>query len=298
MVDFGYDISDFYTIQPEYGTSDDFDALVTKCKEIGIYLILDFVPNHTSNLHEWFIKSEKNETGYENYYVWHPGKVNATTGLREPPNNWISVFRFSAWEWSDIRQEYYLHQFVKEQPDLNYRDPNVVEAMKEVLRYWLQRGVSGFRIDAVPYLFEDENLLDEPRTNAENCDAESACYLQHIYTQDHPLTFDMAYQWRAVLDNYTATTGEPVVLLLEAYTSLSNIMKFYGNETTAGAGIPFNFELLSNTNINSTGRQFQTLVDGWMDAMPAGKISNWVVRLCLYRKKNTLIMLFNTITWG
>jgi alpha-glucosidase len=243
---------------------------------LGVRLILDFVPNHSSNENEWFLKSERKEAGFENFYVWHPGKIE--NGVRSPPNNWISVFRGSAWEWSETRQEYYLHQFLKEQPDLNYRDPNVVNAMKDVLKFWLSRGVSGFRIDAVPYLFEDEQLLDEPLSNAPNCVSNDQCYLQHIYTQNHPLTFDMAFQWRKTLDDFkTANNSEDKVLLLEAYTSLENMMLFYKGESNGI--IPFNFEVVSNTNINSTGRQFQQYIDRWLDALPAGKfkVSNWVL---------------------
>lgn len=206
MKDFGYDTEDYRAIQPEYGTMTDFENLVKRCKELDIKLILDFVPNHTSDLHDWFIRSANNETEYRDYYIWHPGKI--VNGQRVPPNNWISVFRFSAWEWNDIRKEYYLHQFVKEQPDLNYRNPKVVQAMKEVLIFWMEKGVSGFRVDAVPYLYEVEadingDYPDEP-ISGECDDPDSSCYLSHIYTQNIDETFDMAYQWREVLDKFTA----------------------------------------------------------------------------------------------
>lgn len=209
MVDFGYDTEDYREIQPEYGTMADFEALVTRCKELDIKLILDFVPNHTSDKHDWFIRSANNETDYRDYYIWHPGKI--VNGTRVPPNNWVSVFRFSAWEWNNQRQEYYLHQFVKEQPDLNYRNPQVVQAMKDVLIYWMEKGVSGFRVDAVPYLFEveadaDGNYPDEP-LSGECDDPDSQCYLKHIYTQNIDDTFDMAYEWREVLDKFTVENG-------------------------------------------------------------------------------------------
>lgn len=110
MVDFGYDISDYIAIQPEYGTMKDFERLAKKCKQLGIRLILDYVPNHTSDKHEWFEKSVNKVEGYENFYVWHPGKTDNETGKRIPPSNWLSNFRFSAWEWNEVRQEYYLHQ--------------------------------------------------------------------------------------------------------------------------------------------------------------------------------------------
>ena len=206
-VDNGYDISDYRKVHTDYGTIDDFKALVTKCKEIGIKLILDFVPNHTSDKHEWFIKSALKDPDYINYYVWED-PIILGDGTRKEPTNWLSEFRYSSWEWHAGRQQYYLHQFAKAQPDLNYREPKVVEEMKEVLRYWLDLGVDGFRIDAVPYLFEKaKNSLgkydDEPLSNNANCpDPTRACYLNHIYTQNQPETFDMAYQWRAVLDEY------------------------------------------------------------------------------------------------
>lgn len=225
MKDFGYDCSDYTKIHSEYGTLADFDALVAKCRELDIKLILDFVPNHTSDLHEWFIKSAQRDPEYDNFYIWHPGFLLANN-TRIPPNNWISVFRYSAWEWSSVRQEYYLHQFVKEQPDLNYREPKVVEAMKDVLRLWLGRGVSGFRIDAVPYLFEIEadeegNYMNEPESG-ECTDYNSPCFLSHIYTQNIEETFDMAFQWRAVMDAYKAEYGGVTRYIVKIMLSHSN----------------------------------------------------------------------------
>lgn len=211
MVDYGYDCSDYTQIQDEYGTMDDFDALVVRARELDIKLVLDFVPNHTSDQHEWFIKSAARDPIYKDFYVWHPGFV-LTNGTRIPPSNWVSVFRFSAWQWHEGRGEYYLHQFLKEQPDLNYREPLVVEAMKDVLRLWLVRGVSGFRIDAMPYLFEiapDENgnYPEEPLAVGGCADYNSPCYTDHIYTQNRDETFEMAFIWRKVLDDYKVQYG-------------------------------------------------------------------------------------------
>lgn len=131
MADFGYDISNYCEIQAEYGTLDDLDRLVEKAKTLGIKIILDFVPNHTSDEHEWFIKSENKIPGFEDFYIWHPGyRDPKNASRRRPPNNWLSVFRKSAWAWSEKRKEFYYHQFVKKQPDLNYRNPKVVKEMK------------------------------------------------------------------------------------------------------------------------------------------------------------------------
>lgn len=171
----------------------------------------DFVPNHSSNEHEWFEKSVNKTGDYTNYYIWHPGVLNTQTNKREPPSNWISIFRKSAWQWNEKRQEYYLHQFLAEQPDLNYRNPLVVKEMKDILRFWLEQGVSGFRIDAVPYLFETQldpttgRYKDEALTG--ECEPDDYCYVTHTQTQDQPETFDMIYQWRAVVDEYKDKDG-------------------------------------------------------------------------------------------
>uniref|UniRef100_T1H027 alpha-glucosidase n=1 Tax=Megaselia scalaris TaxID=36166 RepID=T1H027_MEGSC len=135
MADFGYDIADYYQIDPIFGTMADFDSLIAKSKEVGVRIILDFVPNHSSDEHEWFKKSAAKDPEYKDFYVWHPGKM--IDGKRHPPSNWISVFRHSAWTWHEGRQEYYLHQFLSKQPDLNFRNPKVREALKDILKFWL-----------------------------------------------------------------------------------------------------------------------------------------------------------------
>ena len=140
QADGGYDIADFRDIHYEYGTLEDFDNLLGAAKQIGLKLILDFVPNHSSDEHEWFGKSERNEPGFENYYIWHPGKIDEHTNLLVPPTNWLSFFRYSAWKYSNIRKQFYMHQFVDKQPDLNYRDPKLVQEMKDILSFWMARG--------------------------------------------------------------------------------------------------------------------------------------------------------------
>jgi alpha-glucosidase len=229
--DYGYDISDYKDINEQYGTLADFDKLLQACKDNGVRLILDLVPNHSSHLHQWFKNSENRVAGYENYYTWHPGHFDPIQGKRVPPNNWVSVFRFPAWTWSETRKQFYYHAFLKEQPDLNYRNPRVVEEMKEVMRFWLNRGVSGFRIDAVPFLFEinkdfNGQFVDEPLTGASCPNSDDYCYTQHIYTQDLDETFEMTYQWRSVADEYLNSTGGVRVLMTEAYTSLENMIRY------------------------------------------------------------------------
>lgn len=308
MADFGYDISNYTDIHYEYGTLDDFDNLVKVCKRLGIKLILDFVPNHTSGKftqknffskrkmtsfcldeHIWFQLSEMRDPYYENFYVWQDGKINETTGEREPPNNWNSLFRFSAWQWSDKRQQYYLHQCIIKQPDLNYRDPNVRESMKNVLLFWLERGIDGFRIDAIPYIYEYQNddgtFPDEPESG-ECDDVYGTCYLSHIYTKDQPDTYNLVYDWRDLLDNYTKTHGgNSKVLMTEAYTSLTMEQLFYGNSLgRRGSHIPFNFQIIDFINMNSTPVQWKVAIDSWLDNMPKEPdyVPNWVVSIIFF----------------
>lgn len=284
MADFGYDISDFYNIQPEYGTMEDFDRLVARATELNLKVILDFVPNHSSDENEWFIKSAARDPEYEDFYVWHPGRPNPTDPSKPlPPNNWISVFRFSAWTWNEQRKEYYLHQFLFKQPDLNYRNPKVVEKMKSVLKFWLDRGVAGFRIDAVPHLFEvarneNGNFPDEPISGETN-DPNDWNYLKHIYTTNQNETLDMVYQWRALLDEYQLNNGgDTKIMMTEAYTSIETTMKYYTNGTVNGSHIPFNFYIITDLSNSSNAYDFKRVTDIWMNNIPKGYSANWVVK--------------------
>ncbi|XP_017106283.2 maltase A3 [Drosophila bipectinata] len=287
MADFGYDISDFFDIQEEYGTLADFDELILEATKRNIKIVMDFVPNHSSDENVWFQKSVKREKGYEDYYMWHDGYINATTGEREPPSNWLQAFRGSAWEWNEERGQYYLHQFAVKQPDLNYRNPAVVAQMKRVLTYWLDRGVAGFRMDAVPWCFEvlpDANgrYPDEPLSGYTD-DPDDSSYLKHIYTQDLYETVDMVYQWRTLMDDYQRIHGgDTRVIMVETYSGLDYVMQFYGNRTTKGAQIPFNFQFIiggngdkNNTQLNAAG--FVKIINSWLTQMPASRTANWVM---------------------
>ncbi|XP_053660688.1 maltase A1-like [Anopheles marshallii] len=286
MADFGYDISDYYEIQPEYGTLLDFIDLRSKANELGMEVILDFVPNHTSDEHEWFKKSEQRVPGFEDFYVWHAGRPNPQNATAQPtvPCNWVSFFRGSAWQWSEVRKEYYLHQFSVKQPDLNYRNPAVVEAMKNVMRYWLGLGVAGYRIDAVPTLFEvapdaDGNYPDEP-ISGNTDDPNDPGYLVHIYTQDQNETLDMVYQWRAVMQEFQKDAGvRERIIMAETYSPIEIVMKYYGNGTVPGAQIPFNFHFITDLNKDSTAEDFLRTIQYWLDHMPSMEsfVPNWVL---------------------
>lgn len=284
MADFGYDISDFRDIQDEYGTMDDFRKQVAEAKRVGLKVILDFVPNHSSDEHEWFLKSASREPGYEDYYVWRDGKPNTDDPSKPlPPNNWLSGFRGSAWQWNDQRQQFYYHLFTAKQPDLNFRNPKVVEEMKDVLRFWLDLGVDGFRIDSVGCMFEvlpDENgdFPDEPLSGTTQ-DKEDFAYLEHIYTIDRPENVQMVYEWRQLLEDHQKQHGgDTRILMTESWSALDVIKPYFrsirGNE---GAQMPFNFRLITELNADSSAFDFKNVIDSWMTIVDNDHSANWVL---------------------
>ncbi|OWR49124.1 maltase A1-like [Danaus plexippus] len=281
MYDFGYDISDFYNVHNEYGTMEDFDNLIKKANELDIKIVLDFVPNHSSNESFWFEEALKGDEKYYDYFVWEDGVIDEN-GVMYPPNNWNSVFRKSAWEYREEVGKYYLHQFVIGQPDLNYRNPDVVEEMKNVIRFWLDKGVAGFRVDAIAHLFEvDKELFggkypDEPLSGQSTHDPQNYDYLDHIYTKDQEETFDMVYQWREVFDEYKEKDGLTRVMMTEAYSSPQITMKYFGNGEKEGAQMPFNFVLISDVNGKSTAAEMKYALDKFLTFKPMDKLANWV----------------------
>ncbi|XP_050319660.1 maltase A3-like [Bactrocera neohumeralis] len=280
MADFGYDVSNFTDVDPLFGTMEDFERLLAKAKELDIKILLDFVPNHSSDECEWFIKSAARDPVYKDYYMWHPGKL--VDGKRQPPNNWVSLFYGSAWQWHEERQEYYLHQFDKKQPDFNFRNPAVREEMNNVLRFWLNKGVDGFRIDAIHHVFEieadeDGNYADEPLSGWSD-DPLNYGYIRHIYTVDQWENPHLVYEWRQVLEDYKAEHGgDERILMIEAWSSLDIMMQYYGNETAEGGQIPFNFQLISYLYTDSNAHLYSEVINRWFQYMPTGRTPNWVI---------------------
>ncbi|EDS38953.1 neutral and basic amino acid transport protein rBAT [Culex quinquefasciatus] len=271
LKDFGYDVSDFYDIQPEYGNLTDFDKLVEESHKNGIKLMLDFIPNHSSDQHEWFVKSVLRDPEYSDFYVWRPP---ATGG--GPPNNWISVFGGSAWTYNQARGEYYLHQFTPQQPDLNYRNPKVLAEMTKMLFFWLDRGVDGFRLDAINHMFEDEQFRDEPLSGwGQPGEYDS---LDHIYTKDIPDVYDVVYNWRDQMDKYSAEKGRTIILMTEAYSSIEGTMLYYesADRKRQGAHMPFNFQLIYDFKKEQNAVGLKNSIDWWMNNMPARHTPSWV----------------------
>lgn len=238
------------------------------------------MPNHSSDEHDWFIRSEKRENPYTDYYVWRDPKGLDEDGNRIPPTNWQSVFYGSAWTWSEIRQQFYLHQFDKKQPDLNFRNEAVVKELRDVLEFWLDQGVDGFRVDAINHMFEAIGDPDEPKNSWAN-DPLDYGYTDHIHTKDLIETYHVVYDWRKFFDEYQVKNGgDTRILLTEAYTDMFHTQLFYGfSKEFPGSQIPFNFLLINNLNNDKTASEFKDVIESWLAAMPAGREANWVVSL-------------------
>ncbi|XP_015374282.1 PREDICTED: maltase A3-like [Diuraphis noxia] len=263
--DMGYDIKDYRGIDELMGSMEDFDELTSKLHENGIKIILDFVPNHTSDEHEWFVKSVQRIEPYTDYYVWADAKyVNDT---RQTPNNWNSIFGDTIWEWSEERQQYYLHQFYKQQPDLNFWNPLVREEMKDLLRFWMDKGVDGFRMDAIPNLYERQDLLDAPE--------HYGFPEKSGYTEAIDETFYEVNDWRALTEEYKKKDGNTRILLIETYLSPIETMKFYGNETNYGAHLPLNIVLVGLNH--QPAREYIDKITEWMSNLPSGAWSSWTI---------------------
>ena len=272
--DGGYDISNFTDIDPLYGTLDDLKALLKELHSKGIKLLLDFVPNHTSDKHPWFLESRTSKSNPKrDWYIWADGVDG-----HNPPNNWISVFGGSAWTYDNTTRQYYFHQFSKFQPDLNYRNPEVIEAMEQVLRFWLDLDVDGFRFDAVKHLLEDPELRDEvhnPEYNVTDCAVNvnsSSCYssLIHNLTTDYPGIHNLTRSWRKIFDSYEGDR----FMVGEIYDPVDRVMSYYGQNGDE-FHFPFNFFLLDNSNWN--GIDVNNTISAWLDNMPEGAWPNWVL---------------------
>ncbi|KAL0894367.1 hypothetical protein ABMA27_012990 [Loxostege sticticalis] len=284
MVDFGYDISDFYDIQPEYGTMADFEELVKKAHELGIKVLLDFVPNHASTESVYFTRSEARTPGYENYFVWADPRTDPNNASnRLVPSNWISQFGGSVWEWSDTRQQYYLHQFAKEQADFNFRETGVKIEMLNIMRFWMEKGADGYRLDAIPHLFEtapDANGMypDEPLSGNMFLNPDQPGYTTQIHVRDLIDLYDVVYAWRDLSDQFKEETGSDTkIMLAEAYANITMTMLYYGNERDRqGAHFPFNFDFITSLSAGSSARDFAYMINRWLTYMPYGKVANWV----------------------
>jgi alpha-glucosidase len=264
MADFGYDVANYCAIDPIFGTLDDFDRLLAKAHRLGLKLILDFIPNHTSDQHRWFLESRSSRSSPKrNWYIWRDPKPDGA-----PPNNWISEFGGSAWSFDEASGQYYYHAYLGQQPDLNWRNPDVRAAMLDVLRFWLSRGVDGFRVDAIHHLFEDEALRDNPINPDWREGMSPARRLIRLHTMDQPEVHDAIAAMRQVADEY-----KDRLMIGEAYLPIDQLMAYYGVDLS-GFHLPFNFHLISTP---WQPEAIAHLIRNYEAALPSGGWPNWVL---------------------
>jgi len=264
MADFGYDVSDYCNIDPLFGSMEEFDELVEKAHARGLKVILDFVPNHTSDQHPWFQESRSSRgNAKRNWFLWRDPAPDGG-----PPNNWLSNFGGSAWEFDETTGQYYYHAFLKKQPDLNWRNPEVRAAMYDILRFWLGRGVDGFRVDVIYHLVKDATFRDNPVNPAFEDNQESWHRLIPLYTVDQPEVHDIVAELRKVMDEF-----DDRLLIGEIYLPLERLVAYYGRDLS-GAHLPFNFQLIG---ASWQARHIAKLICDYEAALPPGGWPNWVL---------------------
>ncbi|MES2289831.1 MAG: alpha-amylase family glycosyl hydrolase [Pseudomonadota bacterium] len=264
MADFGYDVADYCDIEPVFGDLAAFDRLIAAVHARGLKLILDFVPNHSSDQHAWFKASRASrDDPKRDWYIWRDAAEDGG-----PPNNWISDFGGSAWTWDDATGQYYLHAFLKEQPDLNWRNPALRAAMMDVLRFWMDRGVDGFRIDVLWHIVKAEGLPDNPlNPDWTPARTERDRVLQR-YSTDQPEAHAIASEMRRLAD----ARGDRV-LIGEIFLPNDRHARWYGTESQPEVHLPFNFQLIENDwNAGTLAR----VIADYEASLPAFGWPNWV----------------------
>src|SRR5580704_8062163 len=262
MADFGYDIADYCNVDPIFGTLADFDQLLAAIHERGLKLILDFVPNHTSDQHPWFLESRSSLTNPKrDWYLWRDPAPDGG-----PPNNWLS--NFGGPGWTRDGSQYYYHSFLKQQPDVNWRNPGLREAMLNVLRFWLDRGVDGFRVDVMWMMIKDDQFRDNPVNPASAPDAPASLRLLPVYNTNRPEVHTIVAEMRSVLDSY----GDRP-LIGETYLPFDQLVTYYGQDLK-GAQLLFNFHLMQ---CPWNADAIAGVIKEYEAALPAGAWPNWVI---------------------
>ncbi|VWX60545.1 putative alpha-glucosidase [Burkholderiales bacterium 8X] len=272
MADFGYDISDYCDIDPRFGSLADFDALVADAHAKGLRVVMDFVPNHSSDRHPWFIQSRSaRDDPKRDWYLWRDPAEGGG-----PPNNWRSNFGGPAWTFDAATGQYYCHSFLREQPDLNWRNPEVRAAMYEAMRFWLRRGVDGFRIDVLYHLVKDDEFRDNPPNPAFVEGQDNAHRVLPLYTSDRPEVQQIVIEMRKVADEFGDAKSSRV-LIGELYLPLARLMAYYGEDANGvlqGVQLPFNFQLIA---AEWQAPVIDRIVRDYEAALPAGAAPNWVL---------------------
>lgn len=265
MADFGYDISDYTDIHPLFGTLAEMEALIIEAHALQLRIILDLVPNHTSDQHSWFLESRSSLSNPKrDWYIWEDARPDGG-----PPNNWLSVFGGGAWEWEEHTGQYYYHAFLKEQPDLNWRNPGVRTALYDVMRFWLEKGVDGFRVDVMWHMIKDMRLRDNPVNPGYAPGQPTYNQLLPVYSTDQPEVHDIVAEMRDILETF----GNDKLLIGEVYLPLKDLVLYYG-KNNEGAHLPFNFQLIT---LPWEARTIAACVDEYEGLLPADAWPNWVL---------------------
>src|ERR1700722_17090279 len=264
MADFGYDIADYIGIDPLFGTLQDFDTLIRVAHGFGLKIILDLVPNHTSDQHPWFIESRSSRNNPKrDWYIWRPPSAHGG-----PPNNWLSEFGGSAWEYDETSLQYYYHAFLAQQPDLNWRNPAVRRAIYDTMRFWLRKGVDGFRVDVIWHLIKDAGFRDNPPNPNFREGRPPHEKILPVHSTDQPEVHEVIAEMRYVIDEFDAR-----VLIGEIYLPPDRPVPYYG-KNLCGGHVPFNFGLLSAP---WEARSIEKLIFDYESALPSGAWPNWVL---------------------
>ena len=240
--DWGYDVADYLDVHPDFGDLATLDRLIARAADHDIRVVLDLVPNHTSDRHPWFEDARTSRTAeHRDWYVWADAQPDGS-----PPNNWVSVFGGAAWTWDETTQQYYLHNFLAEQPDLNWWNEEVRSAFDDILRFWFDRGIAGFRIDVAHGIVKDVDLRDNPLA-VEGDDALTRSLGQRQeFNMNRPEVHDVIRRWRAIADRYDQ---EPILVGETWVADLTRLMRFYGDGTDElhlALNVPFVFAELGD----------------------------------------------------
>jgi alpha-glucosidase len=267
MADFGYDVSDYTDIHPMFGDMATFDRLLRQAHERGLRIVLDYVPNHTSDQHPWFVESRSSRANpRRDWYIWKDAKPDGS-----PPNNWVSFFGGSAWEWDQTTGQYYLHLFLKEQPDLNWRNTDVAEAMHDVLRFWLDKGVDGFRIDVAMAMIKHPDFPDNPPVeDGRFGNIDIGLTQLPVYNIAQPEVHDVWRGFRKLFDSYD---GDRVTIGELLLPSAAELVRCYG-ESLDELHLPFNFALLQ---ARWNASEVKQAIADYYAVMPEGAMPNFVL---------------------
>ncbi|WP_366510272.1 alpha-amylase family glycosyl hydrolase [uncultured Sphingomonas sp.] len=264
MVDFGYDVADYTGVHPLFGTLADFDRLLAAAHARGLRLLLDFVPNHSSDQHPWFVESRSSRSNpRRDWYIWRDPAPDGG-----PPNNWISDFGGSAWQWDVGTGQYYYHAMLTEQPDLNWRNPELRAAMLDAMRFWFDRGTDGFRVDILWHMIKHADFPDNPANPDWREGMADMHKVLQLHSTDQPDVFAIAAEMRALADSY-----DDRVLVGEIYLPVERLMAYYGKDGD-GVHLPFNFQLIDAA---WDARSLHRMIRDYDAALPQGGWPNWVL---------------------